>query len=108
MPETLIIPNFRSPSSIAALTKACLLSKFVKEVAALPSSAAYLCTAGSILVKIPSSSKSSGSSLAVPRNSRCKASVKFLPKALDALRDTKLSLSICSVLNPADNPMLTF
>ena len=70
-----IMKFFVSPSSIAAFTKACRFSKFVKLEATLPV-VAYFSAAGSILTKIPSSSNSSGSSFAAPRTTRLKASVK--------------------------------
>ena len=106
--EVSISLNFRCPSSITALTNACRLSKLVKEVTLTPILSAYFLTAGSILVKIPSSSKSSGSSFAAPLTTLWKASLKFLPKAFDARKDTSLNSSICELLNPADKPKLTF
>ena len=99
--------NFLVPSSITALANACLRSKLVSELAERPTESAYFLTAGSIRVKIPSSSNSSGSSLAAPRDTRVNASVRDLPKALEALRDTSESFSICVVLNPAARPIFT-
>jgi hypothetical protein len=50
-----------------------------------PNLLAYFSTAGSIRVKIPSSSNSSGSNLAVPLITLCIESDKSLPKTLEAL-----------------------
>ena len=100
--------NFLLPSSIIALTNACLRSNSVKSFTALPISLAYALVAGSSLVNMPSSSKSSGSSFAAPLVSLSKASDKFLPKATETLVDILASCSICLVLKPVDKARLAF
>ena len=102
-----ISPNFFVPWVMISFVKAIRFSKFVTSAAVLPIVAAKSFATSSRRIMIPNSSTISDSSFAAPLVRRSIASVKSLPRALEAPVATLASPSICSVEKPALVPNAT-